>query len=199
MSSNPLRRSVASPAGAFRARSKLSTTGRMFLITSPAANSLNSCCSRTCLLRALSNSACRRARRSKSASRSTRSFSISDTGAVVAADGVDEGFSSPDSAGGSSCSRSRFASVFPFPLPILPLLRFIQKFVEQAGDVRHRRHGVLIVETRRANHRQRSHDFPADAGGSANQDKVAHRRQGLVEPNHHTHCFPAGVQISAEQ
>src|SRR6267154_2421589 len=133
MSSNPPRRSLDPPAEALSARSKLSSTGRMFLMTSAAAYSRNSCCSR-----------------------------------AEAVDDV-EGVSSPPSAAGSSCSRSRFPSVFPFPLPILLLLRFIQKFIEEPRDVRNRRHGVLIVKPSRPDHRQRSHHLATHARRSADK------------------------------
>jgi len=46
---------VGGVTAGFQARSKLSRMGRTFLMTSAAANSRNSCCSRTARLRALSN------------------------------------------------------------------------------------------------------------------------------------------------
>src|SRR6267378_1731059 len=199
MSSNPPRRSLDPPAEALSARSKLSSTGRMFLMTSAAAYSRNSCCSRAARLRALSNSAWRRARRSSTASRSARSLSTSET--AVPAEAVDdvEGVSSPPSAAGSSCSRSRFPSVFPFPLPILLLLRFIQKFVEEPRDIRNRRHGVLIVKPSRPDHRQRSHHLATHARRSADKNKVAHRRHRLIESDDDPYRFLSRVEIRAQQ
>ncbi len=145
MSSTPLRKSVES-AAAFNARSKLSRMGRKFLMTSAAANSRKSCCSRTARLRALSNSACRRARRSRSASRSALSFSTSDAASTpVGLTATRSGApSSPPSAAGSTCSRSSrsrsrfprpmFPSVFPFPLPMLPITPIRSKVCRTAAQ-----------------------------------------------------------------
>src|ERR1019366_9817775 len=81
------------------------------------------------------------------------------------------------------------------------LLRFVQKFVEKARDVRTLLHGVLIIQPRRSNHGQRPHHFAAYAGGSANEDEILQirSRQRLVLPDDHAHRFLPRVEISAEQ
>src|SRR5450631_678247 len=92
---------------------------------------------------------------------------------------------------------SRWSSHFLYPY--CRLLRFVQEFVKQPRDVRHRRHGVLIIQPRRPNHRQRSHHFAAHPRWSPNEHKILHRRQGLVEPDHHPHRFLPRVKISPKQ
>src|ERR1700722_5577801 len=207
MSSTPPRNSDLSARLVCSARSKLSSEGRSALIASATAYSRNSCCSRAVRLRAFSNSACRRARRSTSMSRSARTFCNSPPSPEVrAADSVVCTSSVASSDAGNSCAASiSCASTSDFPLVLAIccaetyLLRFVQDFVEHPRDIRNRIHGVLIVDAGWPDDRQRSHDFAAHPGRRADQHEIAHRRQGLIEPDHYPHRFLFGIEIRSQE
>src|SRR6266481_4004621 len=199
MSSTPPRNSSSWAVGVCKARSKLSTTGSRALIASAAAKSRNSCCARAARLRAFSNSACRRAKRSSRVSRSAFSFWISETApACGPCSDFAAGSSSVSSEGGSSCSTSSSSGStcdLPFVLTINCLFCVVENLVEEPCDVRHGGHCVLIIDACRADDSQRPHDFVAHPGRGADQDKVAHRRQRLVQPYHDADGLLLSVQI----
>src|SRR6266478_6674408 len=202
MSSTPPPNSSSWLVRACKARSKLSTTGSRALIASEVAKSRNSCCSRAVRLRAFSNSACRRARRSSSVSRSAFSFWTSDPVPAwgLSAGGAEVG--SVSSAAGSSCSTSSSSGStcdFPFVFTIDCLFCVVENFVEEPRDIGDGGHRVLIVDAGRADHSQGPHDFVAHPGRGADQDKIAHGRKRLVEPDYDSHRFLLGVQIGAKQ
>ena len=78
-------------------------------------------------------------------------------------------------------------------------LRFVQNFVKKPCDVRHRRHGVLVVDAGRSDDRQRSHDIVPHASGRADQHKIPHRGQRFVQPDDNSDRFLPGVEISPQQ
>src|SRR5579863_8640260 len=202
MSSTPLRSSDFPPEPDCNARSKLSSTGSRALIPSASAYSRNSCWSRAARLRAFSKSACIRASRSSKLSRSAFNFCSSLPSPGEATPAAADGESSDPSAAGSSRSTSTSCgpiSDCPLLLAISCLLVFVQDSIEKPCDVGNRVHGVLIVNPRRANHRQRSHHFAAYARGGPDQHKVAHGGQRLIKSNHNPHRLLLGVEISAEQ
>src|ERR1700732_2913289 len=185
MSSIPLRNSDFSAEPACNARSKLSSTGRRVFTASASAYSRNSCCSRAVRLRAFSNSACKRARRSRRLSRSAFSLSNSESATLTRADrevsetsfGVVCSAVSSDAGNSCSVSNSRsLISVFPLLLAIRHSLRFVQDFVKQARDIGNGVHGVLIINARGTNHRERSHHLATHAGRCSYEHKVPHGR-----------------------
>src|SRR5208282_496030 len=206
MSSVPLRNSDFSAAPVCNARSKLSSVGSSALIASVTAYSRKSCCSRAVRLRAFSNSACRRASRSIRVSRSALTFcnSLLSVAARDAASMV-AGSSSAFSDAGNSCVASSSwgsTSDFPFVLDIRIfrcLFRLVQYFVKQPCNIGNRRHGVLIVNARGSNHRQRSHDFAAHSRRCSNKYEIAHRGQRLVESYHHAYRLLLGIEIRPQQ
>src|SRR2546428_1109815 len=209
MSSTPLRNSDFSSETACRARSKLSRTGSNALTASASAYSRNSCCSRVVRLRVFSNSACSRARRSSSVSRSAFSFSSSVSRAVTPPAGRETSAvlsaflkSSPVSSDpGSSCSVSSSRgsiSDFPFVLAIRLSLRFVQNLVKKTCDVGHSSHRVLVIDAGRTDHGERPHYFAAHARRRPDQHEVAHRRQRLIQADHHTYCFLLGIEIGSQ-
>src|ERR1700733_2584630 len=205
MSSTPLRKSPGSDLTC-KARSKLSTTGSSDLIATAAAWSRKSCFSLAARRRTLSNSACARAKRSCRESRSAFSFCNSARGPGGSpGPGPPAGFGEPSSPspGGSSCSRSIPAiSASDFPLDFFitssALLRFIQDLVEQTCDVRHRGNRVLIIHARWANDGQRTHHFVSGMGRGADEHKILHRGERLVEADHDSHGILLHVEVSAE-
>jgi len=151
MRSTPLRKSVASPAD-FNARSKLSSAGRKFLMTSAAANSRKSCCSRAARLRALSNSACRRARRRAAHRAPPSAFLLPmprplpagwphSTATLTRPASPPPAVRAPDLRV-SAKMPVRFSVCFSHTTA---LLRFVQS-LSNSDDIGHRRHRVLIVK-----------------------------------------------------
>src|ERR1700751_2717069 len=203
MSSTPFRNSLGLLAGALKARSKLSMAGRNALMASATAKSRYSWCSLAARLRAFSNSACERASRSSSVSRSDRIFCNSLASGAGALDSAPVPFlaSSVSSEAGNSCSRSSSCGStcdFPFVFAI-KLFRFVENFVKEARNIGNCCHRVLVVNTRRPNHGQRSPHFTAHPGRRADEHKIAHRGQRLIQTDHNAHRFLLRVQISLEQ
>src|SRR6476469_2572377 len=193
---------------ACRARSKLSITGSRDLIVSTLAKSRKSCCSLLARRRAFSNSACARARRSSSTSRSAFTFCNCASAVATSLSGVDvppvasEEFWSSSPAG-SLCSTSKpdsSVSRFPFDFTMTAvLLRFIQNLVEEARNVRHSRDRVLVIHAGGANDGERAHYFVAGMRRRAYQHEILHGGQLLIQPDYHSHGLLFHVQIGAQQ
>ena len=58
---------------------------------------------------------------------------------------------------------------------------------------------MLIVQTRRPDHSQRSHDLSTHACRSADKDKVAHGGHGFIKPDNDSYRFLFCVEIRAKQ
>ena len=58
---------------------------------------------------------------------------------------------------------------------------------------------MLIIDSGRSYDRQRSHDIITHSRRRADQHKISHRRQGLVESDYHSDGFLLGVEIGSQQ
>jgi len=166
-------------------------------MTSAAANSRNSCCSRTARLARIVEFAWQRP-----SDRAVRRVPPSVVGFRRAAFSpamppAREPQILPRLPLPEALLKLNVPFVFPFPLPML--LTYSDSFKSLSNSraiYGHRRHGVLIIQPRRPNHGSDPHHFAADARRSANQDEIC-ISNGIASssPNHYRTALLPRIKI----